>query len=262
MNHTTDLLNSAAATTLVLFAFRLGGLVLIAPVFSAKTVPMKLRVVLIVLFTWLLAPAVVIPGAAPALTFGTAATETLVGFAIGFGAAVFVGAIEAAGDLISISSGLSGAELLDPLTGIQSGALAQFANFFAIAVLLAVNAHILMLRALTTSVELIPVGSAVDVQPGLARLVSLGSTLFLLGLRFAAPVLAVVLLGNVALAILARVAPQVNALSVAFPLQIGISLFALATAVPIIGAFYAGWQGSYESVVMNLLGAFAGAGAR
>jgi flagellar biosynthetic protein FliR len=118
-----------------------------------------------------------------------------------------------------------------------------------------------MLEALAASVRAIPIGGAIQLQAGLASMVGLGSTLFMLGLRFAAPILAVILLGNVALAILTRVAPQVNVLSVAFPLQIGLGLFAFASSIPLIGAFFVGWRPMYEDIVVHLLRGL-GAGIR
>jgi flagellar biosynthetic protein FliR len=260
VNSTATFLNSTSADALVLFALRVGGLVLVAPVFSSKVVPMTLRSGLIVLFTWLLAPVVIAKDSTAVLTPATAMTETLIGFALGVGAAVFVGAAEAMGELLSLSVGLSGAATLDPMSFTSVPVMGQFANLMVVALLLSSNAHHLMLQALAASVQAIPVGGAVQLQTGLAGVIGLGSTLFLLGLRFAAPILAVVLLGNAALAILTRVAPQVNVLSVAFPLQIGLGLFAFASAIPLIGGYFAGWPSMYEEIVVHLLRGF-GAGA-
>lgn len=261
MISTATFLNDTSADALVLFACRVGGLVLVAPVFSSKVIPMTLRSSLIVLFTWLLAPVVLTHDSMAVLTPKTVMTETLIGFALGVGAAVFVAAAEAMGELLSLSIGLSGAASLDPLTFASVPVIGQFANLMVVALLLASNAHHLMLEALAASVRTIPVGGSIHLQAGLATMVGLGSTLFMLGLRFAAPILAVVLLGNVALAILTRVAPQVNVLSVAFPLQIGLGLFAFAASIPLIGAFFVGWPTMYEDMVVHLLRGF-GAGIR
>ena len=261
MISTATFLNDTSADALVLFACRVGGLVLVAPVFSSKVIPMTLRSSLIVLFTWLLAPVVLTHDSVAVLTPKTVMTETLIGFALGVGAAVFVAAAEAMGELLSLSIGLSGAASLDPLTFASVPVIGQFANLMVVALLLASNAHHLMLEALAASVRTIPVGGSIHLQAGLATMVGLGSTLFMLGLRFAAPILAVVLLGNVALAILTRVAPQVNVLSVAFPLQIGLGLFAFAASIPLIGAFFVGWPTMYEDMVVHLLRGF-GAGIR
>jgi len=253
-----DLFAPGSANVLVLFGARVSGLVLVAPVFSARTVPVMLRTGLVVLLTVLLQPVAMTHLTGPAaLTPTTLLSETLVGFAIGMGAAIFVGAAEAAGELLAIQIGLSGAAIVDPLTQSQGPALGQFLNLYAVALLLALNAHLVMLDALAASLRHVPVGSTIDMPAGAASLVSLGSTLFALGLRFAAPVVALVLIGNVALAVLSRAAPQLNILSLAFPVQIGLGLFALGAALPMIALWFQGWDNAYDGVLTRLFGSFA-----
>lgn len=258
-----ELLGPATTGTLVLLAARMGGLLLVAPVFASRTVPVMVRTSLLVVFTWMLFPvAVSVGGVSPVISPATAFAETLIGFAIGLGAAVVVGAAEAMGDLLAVHIGLSGAAALDPLTNQSVPVLGQFASLFAVAVLLSVNAHVMMLDAMAASLRYLPVGGVVDAPRGMAAMVASGSTLFALGLRFAAPVLAAVLLANVALAVLSRIAPQLNMLSVAFPIQIGLGLLAFAAAIPLIATFFAGWNGFYDASLTHLLGALAGRGGR
>jgi flagellar biosynthesis protein FliR len=151
---------------------------------------------------------------------------------------------------------------MDPLNQTQGPALGQFLNLYAVALLLALNAHLVMLDALAASLQHVPVGSAIDLQAGTSALVSLGSTLFALGLRFAAPVVALVLIGNVALAVLSRAAPQLNILSLAFPVQIGLGLFTFAASLPMISLWFQGWDRTYDGVLTRLFESFAVAGAR
>jgi flagellar biosynthesis protein FliR len=258
-----DLFAPGSAATLVLFGARVGGLVLVAPVFSARTLPVTLRTAIVVVVTVLLQPVAMTYLPAPVeLTPVALLSETLVGFAIGMGAAIFVGAAEAAGELLAIQIGLSGAAIVDPLTQTQGPALGQFLNFFAVALLLALNAHLVMLDALAASLRHVPVGVAIDMKAGAASLVSLGSALFALGLRFAAPVVALVLIANVALAVLSRAAPQLNILSLAFPVQIGLGLFALGAALPMIAMWFNGWGAAYDGVLTRLFDSFAVGGAR
>ena len=66
--------------------------------------------------------------------------------------------------------------------------------------------------------------------------------------------------GNTALAILTRAAPQLNVLSVAFPLQIGVGLFVLAMAVPFIAGTFTHWSADYDALLTGMLGAFATGG--
>jgi flagellar biosynthetic protein FliR len=256
-----DLLAPGSATTLALLGFRVGGVVLTAPVFTSRLLPARVKSCVVVLLTWLLQPVAYasLQGGA-GLTFASALGETLVGMTIGLGAAILVGAAEAAGELIAVHMGLSGAASLDPLTHVSVPVLGQLTSLFAITVMLTVDGHLVMLEALSASLRLLPVGAPLRMQEGVLALAQTGSTLFLLGVRFAAPVLATVLLANVALAVLTRVAPQLNVLSIAFPLQIGVGLFALAASIPAIGALYAGWNEVYGDMMTVVLGALRGGG--
>ncbi len=258
-----DLFAPGTAGVMALFGARVSGLVLIAPVFSARTVPVSLRTALVVLLTMLLAPAAAVAlSGAPSLTPRAFLGEVLVGFALGIGAAVFVGAAEAAGELIAIQVGLSGAAIMDPMSQTQGPALGQFMSLLAVALMLSVDAHLVMLDALAVSTRHIPLGTAAELEAGAGAMASLGSTLFALGFRFAAPVVAAVLVANVALAVLSRAAPQLNVLSLAFPVQIALGLFALVAAIPLVAAWFGGWEAAYDVVLTRLVGAFTGAGAR
>lgn len=250
-----------AAQTLVLLFARVGGMVLVAPVFSTKNVPVAVRTALIVLLTILLQPlAMSHTTAAPGVTPATFITESLVGFALGLGAALLVGAASVAGDLMGIQIGLSGAAILDPINNGSENVLGTFGNLFAVALLLAVDAHLVMIDAVGRSLNVIPLGGSLHSE-GLMAMVRSASILFGLGLQFAAPVIAAVFIANTALAILSRAAPQLNLLSIAFPVQIGVGLVALAAAVPFVGAFYHGWSGVYNGMLDHVFAALAG-GAR
>lgn len=242
--------------TLVLLGARVGGLIMIAPVFSTKAVPVKVRTVVILLLTALLQPlALAHTGAAPAITPATFVGETLVGFALGLGAAILVGAADTAGEFLAMQIGLSGAAILNPLSNEQGPALGMLMNMFAVALLLSLDAHLVMLDALAASVREVPVGAPLDLRAGMGAMVSTGTALFSLGLRFAAPVIAAVLIGNVALAVLGRAAPQLNILGVAFPVQIAIGLFTLAASLPFIATWFTGWQSAYTTMLSHVMGA-------
>lgn len=255
-----DLFAPGAATVAVLLALRVGGLLLVAPLFSARTIPVPIRTALLVVLALLLAPAAYAavqragdPGRV-ALTPATFLSETLIGFALGLGAALLVGAAETAGDLMTTVMGLSGASLMDPLNGAASTVLAQLCQMFAVTVLLALDGHLVMLDALAESVRAVPVGTGVDVPAALAALVAGGAQLFVLGLRFAAPVIATAMIGNVALAVLTRAAPQLNVLTVAFPLQIGVGMAALVAALSFLATWMTGWSGHYSAMLEGVFG--------
>jgi len=258
-----ELLAPTSVATLVLLVFRVGGVVLAAPVFSAKMLSVPLKTSIVVVLSWLLHPmALGAVGSEVRLTTGHVLTEMMVGLAMGLGAAVLIGAAEAMGDLLAVHIGLSGAASLDPLTNVSVAVLGQFANLFAVTLMLSVDGHLVMLGALAKSLQMIPVGSDPNLAAGASAMVAMGSSLFVIGLRLAAPVLATVLLANVALAILTRAAPQLNILSIAFPIQIAVGLFAFAATIPAIGTFYLGWNGVYNDLIGHGRAAFMGGGGR
>lgn len=257
-----DLLAPGAATAFVLTVARVTGLVLVAPVYSARVIPLTLRTALVLLLAVLLQPtARTAAPAGPAITPATMASEAVVGVVIGLGAAILIAAAEAAGEVLSVQIGLSGAALVDPLSMQQSTALGQFMQLFALTLLLAGNGHIVMLDAVAGSMQQLPVGASLHLPDGLWATVALGTDLFALGFKFAAPVVAVVMMANIALAVLSRAAPQLNILQLAFPVQIGVGLVALTASIPVVASWFFGWDVTYAGMVTRLVGAF-GQGAR
>lgn len=255
-----DLFAPGSPQTLVLLAARVGGLIAVAPIFSTKSVPVMVRTGLVILLTALLQPmALAQTTSIPQISPETFVGETLVGFSLGLGAALLVGAASLAGDLMGIQIGLSGAAVLDPINNSSENVLGTFGNLFAITLLLAVDAHLVMIDAIARSVRIIPIGGGIHAE-GMLALARTAGVLFGLGLQFAAPVIAAVLVANTALAILGRAAPQLNILSVAFPIQIGVGLFALGASVPFIGAFYHGWSGVYDNTLDHVFSALVRGG--
>ncbi len=257
-----ELLQSRTVHLLLLVSTRLTGLLLVAPVFSSRVLSVRLRAALLLLLSVVLLPAAGAGGGAGWVraTPTALATEAVVGIVLGLGAALFVAAAESAGDMLAVQMGLSGANVLDPSSATQLPVVGQFLGLFVVALLVATGGHLEMLEALAASFRALPPGADLQTREGLMAAVRLGSVQLFLGLRFAAPVVAAMMIGNTALGILARTVPQLNVLLMAFPLQIGIGLLTLALTLPLLAAFFGGWAGRYEGVVSGALEALLPAG--
>ena len=250
-----DLLTSGGAATFILLAARIGGMILIAPVFSAKAIPMKLRTAVLVIFTVVLVPvARAHAGSLPILTPLTLLSETIIGFGLGLGTALVLGAASAAGDMMSVQMGLAGASVLDPMTSIQVPVLGQFMTAFATLLLFSSGGHLIMIDSLGTSLDVMPVGIVPDLGAGMLAMSKLGGHLISLGVMFSAPVMASTMLANVSLAILTRAAPQLQIITVAFPLQIVTGLFTLAASVSLIAVWFNGWPAYHDGLLNRILG--------
>ena len=251
-----DLFAPGAGDALVLTGTRVTGLMLVAPSLSSMVVPHRVRAGLVVVLTILLTPAAFAVQRLPHLTGIAFASELLIGFALGFGASVLVGAAEQAGDAMAVQMGLSGIAILDPMAAEPVPVIGSFLQLFAVTLLLSLKLHTVMIATMAESLRAIPLGSAPGLANGIHELLMLGTTMFALGVRFAAPVIAVILIVNVSLAVMGRAAPQLNVLSVAFPMQIAMGLFALAAAIPAMGVFFGGWDSVYHGMVSRAVGGF------
>ncbi len=258
MGEVTSLLTPDQTALAGLLVMRLTGLLWTAPLFSAQTVNTRIKVVLLALLTFLMWPAAA-SAASPGLEFNAATltAELAVGMTLGLGAAIFIGAAEAAGDMVAVQMGLSGANVLDPMSRTQLPVVGQFMGLFALALILSVGGHVVILGALARSLEIVPPGGAIETAAGIRTMIDLGTSLFVMGLRFAAPMIAAMLIANAALGVLARTTPQMNVLMVAFPVQIAVGLFMLAATLPMVASFFSGFDGMYRGVADDLLGSLA-----
>ncbi|MDQ6611121.1 MAG: flagellar biosynthetic protein FliR [Gemmatimonadota bacterium] len=246
-----DFFAPGVTAAFVLTALRMGGLLLVAPVWSAKSVPMRLRSALIVVFAVLLLPAALAGVNADALriTPATFLGESAVGMVIGLSAAIVVAAAETAGEQMTVSIGLSGAAIFDPINNTQGAILAQFMQMLALIILLIAGGHLVMIRAVADSFRVLPLGAELNIGAGFGAVVPMARTLFSSGMQFAAPVVAAVLVMNIALAVLGRAAPKLQVMSVAFPLQIGVGLLTLAGSLGLIIQMLSHWTPGFGTTI-------------
>ena len=131
--------------------------------------------------------------------------------------------------------GLSFAGYLDPSNSSDAPLLGSFLAIIASLILLALNGHLLIIAALIDSFNTIPISAQPALAFDLQRLVFLGGEIFRVGLQLSMPVLATLLVLNMALGVLSRAAPQLNPFAVGFPLTLLGGLFLLGLSMPYLG---------------------------
>ncbi|MBL0941024.1 MAG: flagellar biosynthetic protein FliR [Gemmatimonadaceae bacterium] len=242
-----DFFAPGVAAAFVLTALRVGGLLLVAPAWSAKSVPMRLRTAMLVLFAVILLPSALETAntATLRITPATFLSETAVGFALGMAGAIIIAGAEFAGELMTTTIGLSGAAIFDPINNTQGAIFGPFMQLLALTLLLISGGHVLMIKAVSLSFTAMPLGAPIAMDKGFFELVKAASHIFSTGLQFSAPVIAAVLVANMALAVLGRAAPKLQVMSIAFPLQIGLGLFVFAGSIGIIVHALGDWQTPY-----------------
>ncbi len=166
------------------------------------------------------------------LVFGIG-REFLVGVLMGFSGRVLLGTIMLAGTLTGFQMGLGIASVVDPISGQNGSVVAQFLNLMVLFLFLEINGHLLAVKLLAKSFEMLPPFSAhlnATLFAGAAR--EWGRDMFNVGFHIAWPLSISILLVYVAMALIGRMAPQINLMMVGFPITISVGFTALYLSLP------------------------------
>lgn len=208
-----------------------------APIFSARSVPMRTRVALAFLIA-VCAQAGLPPQDVMALTdsraFGVAAQQVVVGVAIGLAVRIVFAAVELAGELIGLQMGLNFAGFFDPTTNQQTSAVGRFFGNTTMLLFVVINGHLMVLQAVIASFNTFPVGPDPFAAIAPMRLHELGAVVFRYGLWIALPMIGMLMFINIVLGFVSRIAPQMNAFAIGFPLTLTAGLVGIAATLPML----------------------------
>jgi len=214
---------------------RFSALFIASPVFSAKSFPVRGRILLAVLVTALVAP--LLPPFPDIEPFGPegvliAGQQIIIGVAMGFVVQMIFGAVVIAGQSLSMTMGLGFAMAVDPQNGVQVPVLSQLYVILATLIFLALDAHLVLIQFLAESFTLLPVGFSGWREDFGLDVALWGSQMFLSALLLAIPSLTAVLLINVAFGVITRAAPQLNIFAVGFPVTISAGFIFILLTLP------------------------------
>lgn len=214
---------------------RILGLIMVAPMFGHRSVPARVKIGLGVFIALIIAPTLPpMPDVGLGSWYGLLilVQQFLIGIAIGYIMRIIFAAVEAAGEIIGLQMGLGFASFFDPQSAGQTLVLARFFNMLALLVFLAVNAHLLLLGVLVDSFQTLPISAQPLSAAGFYNVAAFGSTVFVVGLQLALPLITILLLTNLSLGILTRSAPQLNIFAIGFPITLGVGLIVLDLTLP------------------------------
>jgi type III secretion protein T len=217
---------------------RVAAIFMVVPFLSAPMIPGLARAGLTFMAALFMAPAA---GDLPSLSIAAwlliAAKEALIGTLLGLGFSVFIWALQSVGELIDFQTGSSNATFFDPLGGHQSGPTSQLLGWLVITLFVSAGGLKALLGAVADSYRLWPVASFFP-KPGLVLeqfAVRQGDTLFNWTVKLAAPVIFVLLLVELGMGLVGRIAPQLNVFVFAQPLK---SLLAVLMMLLFLGLVY------------------------
>ena len=133
-----------------------------------------------------------------------------------------------AAQVLGLQAGYGYASTIDPNTQADSGILLVFAQLMAGMLFFALGLDREIVRLFARSLDKVPVGTYIFSPASADSLIRLGSSLFSTGVRLALPVVALLVLVDVALALLGRLNSQLQLLSLAFPAKMLTALLVLS----------------------------------
>lgn len=227
---------------LALFVFplsRILGLLATAPVFSNAALPVRVRLITGLAIALALAPALPpMPAVVASSWIGLVvlAEQILIGVILGFALRIAFAAVDVAGELIGLQMGLGFATFFDPNSGGQTPVIAEFLGLLTALIFLSLNGHLLALTVLAESFTLLPVSATPIHAAAFSSLMTWSATLFSTGVLLALPLITALLIANIALGVLARIAQQLNLFAVGFPVTLALGFLVLLLTLPYIGA--------------------------
>lgn len=219
--------------TFLLVSIRIIAFMIVAPPFSSRSIPMNVRAMLafaiaLPIFPHLVTDTVVtgLPGFVGAVFW-----QLLTGLTLGVIVLALFTAVQAAGEFVDLFSMFAMASMLDPISNTNSSIFGRIYYMIGSTLLFATGGHLLLLRGLLTSFEIVPTGEA-----DFGRLAqAMGSNLdrlVIAALEIAGPILAVLFLTDLALGLVSRAVPSLNIFQLSFPVKtlLTVSLATLAVA--------------------------------
>ena len=221
----------------VLAATRVVGLFLSAPFFALQTIPARFRVALGLVIAFGIPVQI---GALTSISMNTstsgfmflAASELLIGLAMGWLIRVGLVVFDVAAEVLSIQTGLSFASNYNPDQALPSGVLGTLFGLVGLALMFSLNLHLIAIEILFDSFRALPPGQwpkSLDVK-GISNLLA---TCFGIGLILALPFVAINLVVMAAQGFMGRTSPQMNLFSIGFAISIPIGVFLVYILMPV-----------------------------
>jgi len=229
-----ELLIRNEAALLVLEAIRVSGMIIVAPLGYTQA-PNRVKAALVLLLTLAahgeLGAHAVIDGPLEVLAF-RAAGELTLGVAIGFVPRLVVAAVEIAGEQIGPMMGLGVAQIFDPSAHGSQNVITSIVRNLAVLLGCLVGLHRVLIGAVIGSFRVVPAGAIRGTENLTELILSLSASAIVTGVKLAIPLIAVLLVTQVALAFVSRAAPAMQVFSIGFAVTLAVGALVLMATLP------------------------------
>lgn len=224
------------AALFMLIATRLSAMFVVAPVFSARMIPVRLKAGLVIIISYITLPIVAAEGGTvPEGVVGFASLavkEAIIGFAFGLVAQFLFAAFQTAGAFIDVTAGFAIAQTFDPTSNVSTSILGRWYNMVAVAAFLAIGGHQLLVAGIVRSFVLAPPLQTPDLHAVVVGVLDQADDILLIVVQIGAPIIGALLITDVTLGVISRSVPQMNVFIVGLPLKIIVALAGSAILLP------------------------------
>lgn len=215
----------ATVETVALASVRIVAFLVVAPPFSHRAVPARVRAMLSVGLALAVLPRLEDPTTTEMSSFfGALVVQVVVGAALGFVTYALVAAVAAAGSFIDFFGGFQIAQAYDPQSMVMGAQFTRLFQMIAVVLMFVTGAYQVTLAGLAASFDVVPLHGGLDLGPVAGEAAHVAGRMFLVALQVAGPLVVVLFLADAALGLITRVAPALNAFVLGFPLKILLTL--------------------------------------
>jgi flagellar biosynthetic protein FliR len=220
------------------------GMMLLTPIFSSRVILYQIKILVAVSLAVLTFPLVV--GNYPAvypdsnlLVIIEIISEASIGLFMGLAVFLVFSAVQLGGQIVDMRMGFRIANVVDPFSGVDSPVIGQLKNIFVTLIFLALNGHLLLIKHLYQSFEIIPPGRVNFSSELWQYFFRRSADMFLLAVKIALPIAGAIFFIDIILAFLARSVPQMNLFIIGLPIKIMAGLILIFVLMPVLNHYYA-----------------------
>lgn len=233
---------------------RILGCIAVVPLFSHPSIPNRIKLTIGFIITLALVPSIQVPNIAVLSWQGLLSllAQFLIGISMGFVMRLMFTAVELAGFMMGMSMGLGFASYYDPQTEGQTIAVAQILTMLTLMVFMSLDGHLIVIAVMMQSFETMPISLA-SWQVNSEAIATLGGHIFSQGLLMSLPVIASLLITNMALGVLTKAAPQLNLFAMGFPITIAVGFIMILLGLPALIHPVEDWMIDAQQYMLQVL---------
>lgn len=246
-----------AVLSFLLTFMRVSIVLFMLPIFDVQGLPGLWKAAVCMVLTFAIWPVIQLSGySMPAHPFDIALLifgEVVLGLILAISIRFFFAGIQSGAEMLAMQMGFSMMQFADPLSGNQTGLIAQMLYTVTILIFLTLDGHLFLISGFIETFAYIPAGGLLITEALFDQIINLSNIVFILAVKIIAPVMVAIFLVELSLGLMNRVAPQMQIMEIGFPVKIAVGFFFLSLIFGLISLeieqFIIGLNGLFVNIL-------------